>query len=493
MKFKNTAIVTALSFIATIALTACGHDPMMDDEIEIPEPVSTREIVTEPTEEVTEEETTEPAPTEPNRTMLGSGGDTFTVLSWNPYDASYLLADWLGMDVNNVKDGADMKTKSGTKVKFICLSVGGSDAYEYYDKLFNEGEDIDVYLCEPDWALKLLNNDSRSAPIEALGISEDELSEMYPYTLEQGRDNKGVLKALTWGASPGCFAYNAELAEKYLNVKTPEEMQVKVADWEKFKETAKTVSEVSKGKTALADSVDGMWTAYTGKLTSPLINDNKLNISNEIKQFADLAKDLWDCGGVSKNGQWTDDWMYAGQKECCMGYFIPSWGFDNYGFGMTVTEGNTLGKWALCEGPSPYSWGGTMLAVNTATDNGNEALDFIYYSTIDVSGLIDSAYQASYVPNCLDVTSFLIEDEFIYDDEITKHFINGQDYMSILDRNAKALDYTGIITEYDADIKFAIVDSISQKYLKDGNSWEETCEYIEDKVEALMLPDLKTR
>ena len=65
--------------------------------------------------------------------------------------------------------------------------------------------------------------------------------------------------------------------------------------------------------------------------------------------------------------------------------------------------------------------------------------------------------------------------------------------MSILDRNAKALDYTGIITEYDADIKFAIVDSISQKYLKDGNSWEETCEYIEDKVEALMLPDLKTR
>ena len=487
---KTTATITALSFIAAVTLTACGHDPLMDDEIEKPEPVTIWEHTTEEytEEETTEEVTTEPA-TEPNKNGLGTGGDTFTVLGWNPYDAPLLIATWLGADLRDVKNGEDLETPDGVGVNFISLDISGYDAYDNYDRLFNRGDDIDVYLCEPDWALKLLNDDSRSYPIEELGISEAEIYDMYPYTLEQCRNSSGVLKALAYDASPGCFAYNAELAKEYLGAETPEEMQSLVSDWDRFTEAAENVADKSKGKVSLADSLGGMWQAYKSGFTSPLVIGNKPIIGDEVREFADMAKKLWDCGGVSANGQWTDDWYMAGQKGSTMGYFVPAWGFESGGFGIESTSGDTLGKWALCEGPQAYWWGGTLLAVNPATDNGDEACDFLYASAVDVGGLMELAEQSSYLPNSELVTEFLIDEGFIPNDLITKNYTNGEDYLSILDRNAKGVDLSGKITPYDADISAIMYSAIEEKYLKQGESWEDTVAYMQDSI-AASYPEL---
>lgn len=489
MKLRKTAaLITAISFIAA-ALSACGHDPLTDDVIEKPEPVTTYEHTTEEyTEPPTEEPTTEPV-TEPGNTKLGNGGDTFTVLAWNHYDAPMLVANWLEMDIKTVKNADDLETPDGVGVNFICLEISGYDAYDRYDELFLKGTDIDVYLCEPDWALKLLNDDSRSAPIEDLGISEDDIYDMYPYTLEQCKNSNGVLKALAYNASPGCFAYNAELAKEYLGAETPEEMQSLVGDWSKFTDTAANVADKSKGKVSLADSLGGMWQAYKSGLSSPLVIGNKPVISDEVNSFALMAKKLWDCGGVSANGQWTDDWYMAGQKGSTMGYFVPAWGFENGGFGIESTSGDTLGKWALCEGPQAYWWGGTLLAVNPATDNSDEAYDFLYASALDIGGLMNLADQSSYLPNSQVLNDYLIEEGFTPHDLITKNYTNGKDYLSILDRNAKAVDLSGKITPYDADISAIMYSAIEDKFIKDGKSWDDTVEYMQDGI-AASFPEL---
>ena len=151
---------------------------------------------------------------------------------------------------------------------------------------------------------------------------------------------------------------------------------------------------------------------------------------------------------------------------------------------MEATDGATLGQWAICEGPQAYWWGGTLLAVNPATDNGNEAYDFMYASAVDVGGLMNLAEQSSYLPNCDIVTEFLIDEGFVASDRITKNFTNGKDYLSILDKNAKEVDLSGKITPYDADISAVIYNAIEDKYLKQGKSWEDTVSYMKDSISA---------
>lgn len=493
---RKAAAVTAACFIAA-ALASCGHEPLMEEEIIIPEPVTTAEMPTEEeTEPPTEEETTGECQPEEPVIMLGTGGDTFTVVAWNRDEAPILIADWLGADVNDVKNGKSLKAPSGAEVNFVCFNTGGYDAFDCYDRMFSSGDDIDVYLCEPDWARKLTDDDSRSAPMSALGITEDVLGDMYPYTIEQGKNSSGVLKALAWDASPGCFTYNAELAKEYLGAETPEEMQALISDWDKFAETAELVAKESDKKTALADSLGSMWQAYSsGGFSMPLVVGNKPVIGDEVRDFADMAKKLWECGGVSHNSQWTDDWYENGRNGGCMGYFIPAWGFADGAFGLEMTGGDTLGQWALCEGPQAYWWGGTMLAVNPATDNGDEAYDFIYSAVFDELNFMDFASQTAYLPNCRSLVGYLKtrewepSDEFKANDVIWQHFTNGGDRLSILDKNAKAIDLTDKITRYDADISCAMFGAIEYKYIKDGRSWEDTVSFMLDDI-TVSCPEL---
>ena len=481
MKLRKTAaFITALSFIAAVSLGSCGHDPLTDDAVEEVIVPDAPEI---PTEEETTEEPTEE--TEPVTEEAEPGeGDTFTIVSWNPEDAPILIANWIGIDVDDfLKSEKSYKSPTGADIRFVCFNTGGYDAPDHFDRMFNSGDDIDVYLCEPDWALKFLNDDSRSLPVSRLGITESDIADMYPYTLEQCRDINGVLKAVMWDASPGCFMYRTDLAEQYLGVKTPDEMQSIVCDWAHFADTAERVAKGSDKKTALADSVHGMWDAYKCGFSAPYVSDGEFVLSDEIKDFADMARKLWDCGGLSHDGQWTDDWYTAGAEGRSMGYFVPSWGFEDDSFAMGVSDGDTLGKWAVCNGPQPYFWGGTMLAVNTTSDNMTDARDFIVSSAFNTDNLRKSASQMSYLPNNMKLVEELTAECFSFNNNVSSHF-GGQVYYANLDSNARAIDLSGKITEYDADISAAVINSIENKYLRDNADWEETLEFIKDDLSA---------
>ena len=291
---RKAAAVTAFCFLAAITLGACGHDPLTDlDDMEMSETTEGE------TEEASEEETTEECMPPQPVIELGTGGDTFTVASWNYYDAPILLGNWLGVDADDVKNSKGLKTPWGSRVKFVCFNTFGANASECYDNMVNKGDDLDVFLIEPDWALPLLNDDTRTAPLSALGFTENDTNDMYPFTVEQGRNNDGVLKALTWTASSGCFVYNADLAEQYLGVLNTEEMQQIIRDWDSFAESAAEVAERSNGKVALADSVDGMWQAYSCNMSMPLVVDNQLVLGDEVKRFADMAKKLCAVSGAT--------------------------------------------------------------------------------------------------------------------------------------------------------------------------------------------------
>ena len=350
--------------------------------------------------------------------------------------------------------------------------------------MFNQGEDIDVYLAEPYWALKYMDNDTRTAPLSSLGITEKDMGEWYPYTKKLAQNSKGEYRAVPYNICPGAFAYRSDIAEKYLGVTTPDEMQAAIGDWSKFAGSAKTIAEKSGGKIALADSLGGMWEAYSCGRFDHVTSENKLDLSSDVKAFADMAKDLWKCGGVTKNSQWTDGWTQAGQNGQCMGYFTPSWGIDGF---LHEATSKQVGKWSICIGPQAYYWGGNDMLVNPSTDNGDDARSFILSSAFNSDSMKQYACTNN-MPNNMSVNAHFSEIG-LYHDKDMLDILNEQNYYSVLDKSVRNIDIKKY-SPYDDTINSDIIAQIDYLYIGKDQSWNDTLTAIQDKIHE-DIADLK--
>ncbi len=478
-----------LALVATLAMTAtafasCGDSTTESSSSSSQAESSAEESSEEETsaEESSEEESSEEesAPAESTGELdasVGTGGDTFTVAAWNADDVPYLIAQWKGLDAAAVADNS-----ADSSINFINFGVGGGEASEKYDNLFKSGDDLDVYFCEADWALKYINDDEKTLALDKLGLGDSDFSNIYSYTDEIGKDKNGVRKGVSWQAAAGGFYYRSDLAKDFLGVEDPDAMQEKIGDWDKFVAAAKEVSEASGGKTALADTLGGMWQAYACGRTTPWVVDNKLQIDDFCEDFANTAKELWDCGGITKNSQWSDEWTAAGTNDTCMGYFVSTWGFGGFALDAAGGEGGaTYGKWAVCEGPQPFYWGGTWIVVNPKTDNGEEARDFIVSATSDEAQMAAYATSKPEYVNNSKVMDDLISSDTVFNQKITDN-MGGQNFYAALAENAKQINFNGLITEYDATVKTDFINAVKENFLDGGATWDETVEAFKDLV-----------
>ncbi len=480
---RTLALVATLAMAAT-AFASCGDDK--DSSSSSSSSSSEASKVEEPSEDTSEDSSDAQDTTKAEESTgeiadsVGKGGDTFTIAAWNADDVPFLIAQWKGLDYDSIQD--DLANDAVDGIKFINFGVGGGDASEKYDNLFKSGDDLDVYFCEADWALKYINDDEKTLPLADLGLGDSDFANIYAYTDEIGKSSDGVRKGVSWQAAAGGFQYRSDLAQEYLGVTSPEEMQAAIGDWDKFVEAAQTVSEKSSGKTALADTLGGMWQAYACGRTTPWVVDNALQIDDFCKEFADTAKALWDCGGVTKNGQWTDEWTAAGTNDTCMGYFVSTWGFGSFALDAAGGEGGaTYGKWAVCQGPQPFFWGGTWIVVNPKTDNGEEARDFIISATSNEDQMSTYAVNKPEYVNNSKVMDDLISSNTVFNEKITNN-LGGQNFYAELADNAKTIDFNGLITPYDATIKTDFINVVKEQYLEGGASWDDTVEAFKDKI-----------
>jgi hypothetical protein len=472
---RTLALVATLAMAAT-AFASCGPK----DEEPASEPASTPDSSS--SEATPDSSESEPA-ADPSAidASVAVDGDTFTVAAWNTDDVPYLIAQWKGLEFDGIADKLTNDEVSG--VDFICLNCGGGEASEAYDQLFNDGGDLDVYFCEADWALKYINDDSKTLALDKLGLTDADFPNIHAYTDEIGKDSNGVRKGISWQAAAGGYGYNARLAEEYLGVTSPEQMQERVADWDKFVATAQEVSTASNGGCAMADSLGGLWQAYACGRTTPWVVDNALNIDDFCKSYADTAKALWECGGVTKNSQWTPEWTAAGTTGNCMGYFVSTWGFGGFFKDAAGGVGGAeYGNWNLVQGPTSFYWGGTWIVVNPATDNGKEAREFIVSSCSDETAMAEYAKNKPEYVNNTAVMDSLNSANTVYNEEVSGNFKDGQNYFAVLAENAKSIDFKGLITPYDSTIKGAFQDSIRDEMLIGGKSYEDALETFKDKV-----------
>lgn len=415
---------------------------------------------------------------------LPTDGDTFTVMSWNDefpkMVANYYIPDEGGtveikagagdtiVDADgNPVTGDDGKEKKKDLVvaslgdieyKAQFFGVGGGQASQYYDTYFLSGDDVDLYCVEADFALTYLES-SNAAPLSDVGLTKEDFSKNYDYTLEIGTTSDGTLKGVSFQAAPGGFVYRTDLAKEYLGVNTPEEMQAKVKDWKTFEATAKTVYDASGDKkTALTSTLGGIWQVFASARDEAWVTDDKLNVSEDVTNFLTFAKDLTDKGYVTKINQWSDSWYALGQTDETMGYFVSTWGLKDTG----TTSGNgfmtdaagavggaTYGKWNICEGPQSYFWGGTWLVVPPSCDNADLAKGVIEYFCKKDDTMKKYAEATGDFVNNKDVMTALVAAKTNQNGNL-----GGQDQFQVLNSVAEKITMDSkLITEYDASVK----------------------------------------
>ena len=75
-----------------------------------------------------------------------------------------------------------------------------------------------------------------------IGLTDEDLADQYAYTQEIASAD-GVLKGVTWQATPGLFAYRRSIAKDVLGTDDPDEVQAQLSDWDKFDAVAPKASE----------------------------------------------------------------------------------------------------------------------------------------------------------------------------------------------------------------------------------------------------------
>ena len=414
-----------------------------------------------------------------------SSEETLTILAWTG-----------NSDIKNmVKLFCQEKGYSEDQIVIKGVGDNGEGARDQYAQYLSGDGDADLMCLEADWILQYINDDTLVAPLSDLGITEADYANAYDYTVQIGKDKNGVLKGASFQAAPGGFVYRTDLAEEYLGVKTPEEMQEKVKDWDTFMETAKTVYEASGNKTSLTATEGGLWQVYAANRTQPWVVDGKL-VMDTAEDFFDVAKTMADNHYLAGVPQWDPAWYQAGQDGTTMGYFFSTWCMTNsdgsqlwQAEGVTKDDdgnlsGPTFGKYNICEGPTGYFWGGTWLAASTKCNTKDLATEFVKFFTTDADTM------QKYAEFTGDFTNNKVAMQAIIDAGTNKNdLLGGQDQFAVLADGANNIKMDGLITEYDSKIKSCLNTAVQDYIAGTYATKEEAVDAFKKSVVAT-FPDI---
>ncbi|MFN2144295.1 MAG: ABC transporter substrate-binding protein [Anaerolineales bacterium] len=265
-----------------------------------------------------------------------------------------------------------------TKIK---ASVGTEDA-------------PDVVALEAAFVKEWVEADFLADLGELLPLTEE--MQTYPAVVAVGTDN-GVLKGLSYQATPGAFFYRRSIAKECLGTDDPAAVQEFVKDLDTFKETAQIIKECGTGDYYIVGTAGALFNPFMANRSQPWIVDDALVIDPKVDEYVDFAKLFRDEGYESQASQWSEGW-FAGMSDTLVdangtpkkifSYFLPTWGLP---YVLLPNSGDTGGDWAMINGPLAYQWGGTWVGMMKDAQNPEMAKEFIKFVALDEENLTNWA------------------------------------------------------------------------------------------------------
>lgn len=409
-------------------------------------------------------------------------GNTFVIYGWND-EFQTMLSDYYIKAIGGTYDAKSgmFILPNGDRIEYSKTPNENGEYQKNLDMALMNGAHVDMFLLEADYALKYVDSDY-TKPLADIGIDEATMAaNQYEYTIDVARDSQGVVKASSWQATPGLFLYRRSLAEKYLGVTSPEEMQEKVKDWDALLETAREVDRISEGQTKLIPSVGDVWQVIRDRRAAPWVDEAyNLVIDDQVAWYFEFAKTLREENLTAEATPWSNAWNAGIGNDSIMGYFFSTWGIqftmlDNCN-GTKPGEG-TYGDWAAVPGPQPYYWGGTWLATSSTCTNDALARDIIEYFTIRTDSMQDYCLKSyDYVNNATAVQN-IIDSGYAFD------FLGGQDHYSLFQAATPLID-TSAMSAYDQNINIAL-DAEVNAYANGDIDYDTAIQRFKDAVTDL--------
>lgn len=468
--------------VAMIILTAMamGVAAGCDSSVTPTETADTTETsATEPSEQSQQSETTpssaESSETEPGATETVPDGFREVDIAYNLTDEDeevvvFCFDDTFGDLLSTYSDVANIRTV-----------VPESGTYrDTLDRVLASGDEApDLFLLDASYANDYFVDDSRTLPVNSLGISYSELTGMFNYTLQLAESDDNVIKGLTWQATPCAVFYNRGIAEELLGVSDPSDIAPMFSDWDTFLSTAGTINEASNGEKKIISGLDDIWRNYTASRTGGWITGGRLYMDPVMTGYFDLAKTLTNEGLTFGTTQWDDNWLNGYNNGTVFSYFIPLWIADLYLNTPAPTDGDPYaGNWGVVRAPSDCYWGGTWIAASTYCNSRASAASIMRDITMDQTNLEDMARNGIFVNN-RSVMGTISEDA-----SEARDWLGGQNPAVLLLEVANSID-TSLVCDSERQINEEYMNIVSSYVAGDIESTEEAREIFESNIAEL--------
>lgn len=266
----------------------------------------------------------------------------------------------------------------GARLNFVSEYID----FEDYDDVLEygwRGQTVDIIICDSAEICRFLDS---VLPMKDIGISEAEVSGLFSFNTESGRNSSGELCALPVVNAPGVFLYKRSAAKKLFGTDDPETVQSHISDWKKFLETAELAR--SKG-IAMTTNAYEMYFAFAGG-SSFTDKNGKLSVPSAAMDWLSAAKKMTDSGCLRGGYSWSNEWMESFADPDIFGHFTASWFIE--GVLPTITNSD---DYAVCAGPQYFIWGGSYALVNPQCKNREAAAELL--RSVCISGSMDTSSQ----------------------------------------------------------------------------------------------------
>jgi len=424
-------------------------------------------VETEPPE--TEPPETEPLPADPGK-ELQNDGRTYNIYCWNEefknrfekyYWPNRDTDLWEGVDVQFVvKENVNNMYQDAVDEKIRTLTSTPNE------------DRMDLFLVEADYAKKYVNSEISLDVIGEIGLTGSDLSDQFNYTKDVMIDDNGILKGVSWQATPGLFIYRSDYAKKVLGTDDPAKVQNMVSDWTKFEQVAEKMKASNIFTVA---GPDDLYRVFSNNVSAPWVVDGKVRIDEKLDNWVTLSKKWYDYGYCSDASLWDDNWKgNMKMSGNVFGYFFPCWGID---YVLKInTESDGYGMWRAVPGPQTYFWGGTWLCGAYGSDNVAITRDIMLKLTCDKDIMADITVNESDFTNNRSAIKQLIDEGYSND------FLGGQkDYLGYLMENAEKLDLTNKLSPYDQGCTEAFQGEFDD-YIFGQSSYKSALAIFKDRV-----------
>jgi hypothetical protein len=224
---------------------------------------------------------------------------------------------------------------------------------------------------------------------------------------------------------------------------------------------------------------DDAYRTFSNNMSAPWVNsDKKIVIDDSITSWIEQTKNYTEAGYNNRTSLWSSEWSAdQGPDGDVFGFFYSTWGINFTLLGNSLADpdgekvvGNgDFGKWAVCQGPASYYWGGTWIAGVNGTDNGSHIKDIMKKLTMTKSIMKQITLDTEDFTNTISGMTEIANDE-----TYGSAFLGGQNHVALFVESAQNIDMSNI-SPYDQSLNEGIQTAFRDYFLgtvTEAQAWD---------------------